>query len=196
MIVNIFLLVVFIAVVLLLTREGLWNGLVMLPSVLLAASLATAWFEALAVVLEKILPSFTYLLDFLSIWTIFCVVLLGLREVTDRVSRTRVKYRRPVELVGAPLVAALVGWVMVAFTAASLHTAAVPRDLVQPTPESRMFFGLAPDRKWLSWVRNASRSGPFSNAAHAFDKDADFILRYANRRQNLEAEESLCVPVE
>jgi len=196
MIVNILLLVVFLAVTALLARDGLWSGLVMLPSVLLAASLATAWFETLAAVLEKILPSYTYLLDFLSIWTIFCVVLLVLREVTDRVSRTRVKYRRPLEMVGSVLVAAVVGWVMVAFTAASLHTAAVPRDLVQPTPESRMFFGLSPDRKWLSWVRNASRSGPFSNVAHAFDKDADFILRYANRRQKLEAEKSLRVSVD
>ena len=196
MIVNILLLVVFLAVTALLARDGLWSGLVMLPSVLLAASLATAWFETLAAVLEKILPSYTYLLDFLSIWTIFCVVLLVLREVTDRVSRTRVKYRRPLEMVGSVLVAAVVGWVMVAFTAASLHTAAVPRDLVQPTPDSRMFFGLSPDRKWLSWVRNASRSGPFSNVAHAFDKDADFILRYANRRQKLEAEKSLRVSVD
>ena len=196
MIVNILLLVVFLAVTALLARDGLWSGLVMLPSVLLAASLATAWFETLAAVLEKILPSYTYLLDFLSIWTSFCVVLLVLREVTDRVSRTRVKYRRPLEMVGSVLVAAVVGWVMVAFTAASLHTAAVPRDLVQPTPESRMFFGLSPDRKWLSWVRNASRSGPFSNVAHAFDKDADFILRYANRRQKLEAEKSLRVSVD
>jgi len=196
MIVNILLLVVFLAVTALLARDGLWSGLVMLPSVLLAASLATAWFETLAAVLEKILPSYTYLLDFLSIWTIFCLVLLVLREVTDRVSRTRVKYRRPLEMVGSVLVAAVVGWVMVAFTAASLHTAAVPRDLVQPTPESRMFFGLSPDRKWLSWVRNASRSGPFSNVAHAFDKDADFILRYANRRQKLEAEKSLRVSVD
>jgi len=196
MIVNILLLVVFLAVTALLARDGLWSGLVMLPSVLLAASLATAWFETLAAVLEKILPSYTYLLDFLSIWTIFCLVLLVLREVTDRVSRTRVKYRRPLEMVGSVLVAAVVGWVMVAFTAASLHTAAVPRDLVQPTPDSRMFFGLSPDRKWLSWVRNASRSGPFSNVAHAFDKDADFILRYANRRQKLEAEKSLRVSVD
>ena len=196
MIVNIFLLVVFVAVTLLLARDGLWDGLVMLPSVLLAASLATAWFESLTTVLEKALPSYTYLLDFFSIWTIFCVVLLGLREVTDRVSRTKVKYRRPVELVGAPLVAAVVAWVMVAFTAASLHTAALPRDLVQPTPESRMFFGLSPDRKWLSWVRNASRAGPFSNVAHPFDRDADFILRYANRRQKIEAEKSLRVPVD
>ncbi|NDC64250.1 MAG: hypothetical protein EBZ59_09780 [Planctomycetia bacterium] len=193
MIVNVLLLAVFLAVTGLLFREGLWSALVMLPGVLLAASLATAWFETLSGAIENVLPSYCYLLDFLSMWAIFCIVLLACREATDRVSRSRVVYRRPVEMVGSILVSAVVGWVMVAFTAASLHTAALPRDAVQPTPESRMLFGLAPDRKWLSWVRNASRAGPFSRAANAFDRDADFILRYANRRQKLEAEESLRV---
>jgi hypothetical protein len=87
----------------------------------------------------------------------------------------------------------IVGWLMVAFTAASLHTAAVPRDIVQPTPEKNLFFGLAPDRKWLQWVRNASRSGPFGSPDHPFDSDARFILRYADRRLKLEGEEALRV---
>jgi hypothetical protein len=69
--------------------------------------------------------------------------------------------------------------------------APVPRDLVQPTPAARLFLGLAPDRKWLSWVRGSSRSGPFSRPEHAFDKEADFILRYADRRLKLEGEEGL-----
>ena len=89
----------------------------------------------------------------------------------------------------------LAAWVMVCFTAASLHTAAVPRDFVQATPEARMFFGLAPDRRWLQWVRGTTLSGPFAAASAtaggprdpAFDRSADFILRYAARRQTLES---------
>jgi len=74
-----------------------------------------------------------------------------------------------------------------AFTAATLHTAPVPRDLVQPTPEAKIFFlGLSPDRAWLSWVRGASRAGPFSRPAPTFDQDADFILRYADKRLKLQ----------
>jgi hypothetical protein len=60
----------------------------------------------------------------------------------------------------------------------------VTRDEVQPTPETRMFFGLSPDRKWLGWVRGSSLTGPFSRGPDlVFDKQADFILRYADRRQ-------------
>jgi hypothetical protein len=193
MMVNLFLLLVFTAVTLLLTREGLWSALIMLLNVLVAASMATAWHGSLAVAAETYLPSYVNLLDFLSMWTIFCVVLLVLRETTDRVSHTKVKFLRQVEMFGAPLAAAAVGWVMIAFTAASLHAAAVPRDVVQPTPESRMLFGLAPDRKWLSWVRNASRSGPFAVAGRPFDKDADFIVRHAHRRLKLEGADALRV---
>lgn len=191
MMVNLLLLVVFAAVTLMLTREGLWSSLVMLLNVLVAASMATAWHGRLAAAAEAYLPSFVSLLDFLSIWAIFCVVLLVLRETTDRVSHTRVKFLKQVEMFGAPVAAAAVGWVMMAFTAASLHTAALPRDVVQPTPEARMLFGLSPDRKWLSWVRNASRSGPFAVAGRPFDKDAEFIVRHAHRRLRLEPSETL-----
>jgi hypothetical protein len=98
-----------------------------------------------------------------------------------------------VERIGVGIPAFLTGWVMMAFTAATLHTAPVPLDLVQPTPEAKMFFlGLTPDRAWLSWVRGASRTGPFSIPAdQAFDKDADFILRYADKRLKLQGEAGL-----
>ena len=191
MIVNILLLLVFLAIALVLAREGLWSGLVMLLNIVAAATFATAWFERLAGFLDAKMPSFTYLIDFLCLWGIFAVVLLVMRLITDRASTTKVKFLRQVELVGGPIVAVITAWVMVCFAAASLHTAAVPRALVQPTPENRMFFGLAPDRKWLGWVRGSSRKGPFSRPDHAFDEKADFILRYADRRLKLEGEQGL-----
>ena len=196
MIVNLLLILVFLAIALVLAREGLWSGLVMLLNIVAAATFATAWYERLAGFLDAKMPSYTYLIDFLCLWGIFAVVLLGMRLATDLVSTTKVKFLRQVELVGGPIVAVITAWVMVCFAAASLHTAAVPRSLVQPTPESRMFFGLAPDRKWLSWVRFATSNGPFAHPAESaivFDKNDDFILRYADRRQKLEQSEGLRV---
>jgi hypothetical protein len=83
--------------------------------------------------------------------------------------------------------------VFICFTAAALHTAPLPRDLIQPTPEARMFFGLSPDRRWLAWVQGATAKGPFVRPEHRFDPDSDFILRYADRRKALEAAEGLRV---
>jgi hypothetical protein len=188
---TLFLLVVLAAVTGLLVLQGLWRSLLAFFNVLAAASVATAWFAPLASLLERYLPSYTYLLDFLSAWLIFCVVLALLRAATDYLAPTRVAFPPLVDRIGAVVPAFFAGWIVMAFTAASLHTAPVPRDFIQPTPESRMFLGLAPDRKWLSWVRNASKSGPFLRAA--FDPDADFILRYADRRLKLEAQQALRV---
>jgi len=192
MIIALVLLAILVAVTVMLVREGLWRSLLMFFNVLAAAAIATAWYAPLANFLEVHLASYTYLLDFLSIWLIFCVVLALAREATDRLSPNRVEFPQLVERIGVGIPAFLTGWVMMAFTAATLHTAPVPRDLVQPTPEANMFFlGLAPDRAWLSWVRGASRTGPFSMPDQVFDKDADFVLRYADRRLKLEGQQGL-----
>jgi hypothetical protein len=186
MIITLMLLAILAAVTGMLVREGLWRSLLMFFNVLLAAVVATAWYAPLANFLEEQLPSYTYLLDFLSIWLIFCAVLALAREATDRLSPNTVAFPQLVERIGVGIPAFLTGWVLMAFTAATLHTAPVPRSLVQPTPEARMFLGLAPDRKWLGWVRGSSRTGPFSWPDHAFDQDADFILRCADKRLMLQ----------
>ncbi len=189
MIIALVLLAILVAVTALLVREGLWRSLLMFFNVLMAASIATAWYAPLAKFLEENLESYDYLLDFLSIWLIFCVVLALAREATDRLSPNAVVFPPLVERIGVGIPAFLTAWVMMAFTAATLHTAPVPRGLVQPTPEAKMFFlGLTPDRAWLSWVRGTSRTGPFSRPDQAFDKDADFMLRYADKRLKFQGE--------
>jgi hypothetical protein len=202
MMISLGLLAVFVVVTFALWREGLWSSAIMVLNVLLAASFATAWFESAVALLQPRLPTYDYLLDFICIWGLFALVLLALREVSDRVSRTKVKFRKPVELFATPLVAAIAAWIVVCFTATTLHTAAVPRDSIQAAPESTMFFGLAPDRRWLQWVRGSTLHGPFGRPDHAFDTNtvakgtsSDFIIRYAVRRKRLEAEPELRVPV-
>jgi len=187
------LLGLFVAVAFALWREGLWSAAIMLLNLLLAATFATAWYERLATFLTARLPSYDYLLDFVALWGLFALSLLVLREISDRVSRRKVRFRKPVEMFGCPVVAAVAAWVFVCFTAASLHTAAVPRDVIQPAPESTMFFGLEPDRRWLQWVRGSTAHGPFAVAERSFDPEADFILRYATRRHELESQEELRV---
>ncbi len=193
MILSLLLLALFVVVTFALWREGLWSTSIAFLNVLAAATFATAWYEWVVALLEPRMPSYDYLLDSLALWGLFALVLLVMREVADRVSRTKVKFRKPVEMFGCPVVAAATAWIVVCFTAASLHTAAIPRDMVQATPEARMFFGLAPDRRWLQWVRGSTLSGPFAKPDHVFDKDADFILRYATRRTLLEAQPELRV---
>lgn len=60
MIVNLLLILVFLAIALVLAREGLWSGLVMLLNIVAAATFATAWYERLASFVDAKLPSYTY----------------------------------------------------------------------------------------------------------------------------------------
>ena len=173
-------------------REGLWSALVAVINVLVAAAVATAWYEWPAGLIADALPNARYLTDFSCIWVLFALVLAGTSELTNRVSRTRVKFAPLVDRIGGPAIGLVVGWIFICFTATTLHLAPVPRNLIQPEPESRLLIGLAPDRKWLHFIRNATRQGPFArpgaDGANVFDKDADFILRSADRRKKLEGE--------
>jgi hypothetical protein len=193
MIIAIVLVAVFAVVTAALVQEGLWSGLVMLVNVLFAATLASAASGWLVALVKPLAPSYEYLLDFLAIWSLFCVTLLAAREITDRIARTKVRLRRPVELFGGPVVAALVGWTMMSFTAATLHMAPVPRSLI---PEQGMLFGLSPDRGWIAWARGATARPPFGSVGFRFDPTGDFVARYAERRGELENEEGLRVDLQ
>lgn len=193
LVISLILLAIFVAVAVCLALEGLWTSLVTVLNVLLAASMATAWHGVVAAFLERFLPSFTYLLDLLSLWGLFALILLVLREATDRISRTKVRFPPLAERFGSPVAAMIAAWIVVCFAAASLHVAPVPRDVVQESPDDRMLFGLAPDRKWLQFVRGSSANGPFGRPADRFDAKADFIVRHAQRRWELEKEEGLRV---
>ena len=214
MIINVILLAVFVAVLAALWREGLWASLVMLFNVLFAATAATMLLPVVVPLVEPQLATYTYLVDALVLWGLFVLVLAVAREVTDRVSKTRVRFRKPVEMFGTPLVAALAAWATMAFTAAAFHTAPVPRNVV---PQSGMFFGLAPDRGWLWWTVGAVGRPPFGAWGRSFEPpgvkpggaggqpaEADplpakeqidrFIEHYARRRLELETLQTLRKP--
>jgi len=192
------LLAVFFACVAMMFNEGLWSNAIVFFNVMTAALLATNFFEPLAGWLERKDPTYTYVLDFLALWAIFAAVLIVLRLATDKISRVKVRFKRPVDIAGGIFFALWVGWIMVCFTTFSLHTAPLARSFMagafQETPESEMFFGLAPDRKWLAFVHSLSDDGSLAHSEKkVFDPDADFILRYGARRAAFEKVEDIRV---
>ena len=187
MIPTILLLVLFLAVTGLVVREKLWGGMLRFLSVLVAATMATAWYEPLAALgdpfVNRIVPPFGQFFDAAAAWALFVVILIVLRIVLWLVSRTRVPFPPILDWGGGVVMAVLTAWVMVGFTAMTFHMAPLSREAVQATPDAKMFLGFAPDRKWLAWVRGGSMSGPFAAGGdRVFDKDADFVLRYGDRR--------------
>jgi hypothetical protein len=195
MIINLALLAVLAVVAVAMFRGGLLQGLMQYFNVLLAASFATAWYETLAAYLELYLADYTYFLDAVAMWATFAVILVTLVTVTSVIFKTKVLFAPPVELAGRILIGLLTGWVVVEFTALSIHTAPLRNDIV-PMPEERsMLFGLKPDRCWLWWVRGSSRNGPFAIPDEPFDKSEpddpfNFFKRHEERRQTISQEES------
>jgi hypothetical protein len=183
--------------------EGMWSNAIRLINVIVAALLATNYFESAASVLEDWGESFTYFWDFLALWGLFALFNACLRGATDHISKVKVRFRKITDQIGSPVFAACIGWVMVCFTAMTLHTAPLARNFMAGSfqPEQRMFLGLVPDRKWLAFVQTMSL-GTFScsptaedirkepaweeDAARTFDPRGEFMPKYATRRADLE----------
>ena len=196
MFINLLLLLIFVACFASLMSGGLWSNTLTLVNVVTAAFLATNYFEPLAEYFEKQDPSFTYLWDFLAIWLIFGVSMIALRALTDAMSTVKVRFFVPVEKAGGILMACWVAWIVVCFTTMTLHTAPLARSFLggsfQPDPDSKMLFGLGPDRVWLGWVHRESK-GSLSRLGDVvpFDARGDFIIRYGERRAEFEKQLTL-----
>jgi len=172
--------------------QGLWHSLITFFNVLVAALIATNYFEPISEWLDYNGPTFTYLIDFLVVWALFAAVFMTLRMLTDMFSRVKVRFIKPVDMAGGFLMAFWTGWVFVCFAMMTLHTAALPRNYLggafQPKPESRMVLGLAPDRQWLALVHRLSKESlrPVGSENRVFDPQGEFVLRYGARRAEFE----------
>lgn len=200
MVITIVLLVVFFAAFAMLLREGIWSNALTLINVLLSALIATSLFEPLAAWLESFEPTYTYLWDFIAIWAVFCLSYALLRTAIDFISTTQVRFLPIVDRIGGGLLGVWIGWVLVCFITMTLHMAPMAQNGMggsfQPTPEAHMFFGLAPDQRWLAFAHMVSGGslatsapeGQGTDGANVFDPQGDFIFKYAQRRANFERE--------
>jgi hypothetical protein len=185
---TLLLLVIFFCCIGFTVQNGIWGNGILLIIVVSAGLLAVNYFEPLANYLQSLEPSYTYLFDFLAFWAVFALSAGLLRALTDKLSTVKVKFRKPFDQIGGLILGAWVGWVMVCITLMSLHTAPLARNFMQGAfqekPDSRMFFGLAPDRTWLGFAQKSSE-GAFSTG-QVFDPLGEYILKYSERRARFE----------
>lgn len=175
---------IFFAIFASLYLESFWSNAITLINVTLAALLAMSFFEPVAALIDRQLPSFTYMWDYLSLWLLFTIFFAILRLCTDFASRNRVKFKLPIDVAGRVLCSAAVALVMVSFIMTSFHVAPLP-----PSPFSGGFannpegFGL--DKAFLKLTQTAS-AGALSSS-NQFDPDGEFIRKYRQRRKNLDS---------
>lgn len=201
------------AVFALLYLESLWSNTITLINVTFAALLAMNFFEPFADWLEgqgDWTKSCTYLWDYLALWSLFCTFYGFQRIFTDFASRTRVKFRPPIEIPGRMIAALLVGLVMVSFILMSFHISPLPAAPFSGgfgrSPDAGTFLFLKPDRSLLGFMQTVSR-GSLSRGAiagrespnsadqgvNAFDPNSEFVLKYRQRRRDLEKNDALRV---
>lgn len=197
---TVLLLILFAAIVGSLARDGLWSNLITLCSVIIAAILATNYFEPVADILSGLIPQAVHFWGVLSVGIVFVISYILIRAITIKLSRFRVRFHPPVDNFGGVAVAALTGWTAICFVAFTLHLAPLGRTFLRDSfdPETKMFFGTAPDRLWLAFMHKLTNGGPLGRNVEneegeitsAFDPKAEFMIKYASRRAWLDKQKS------
>jgi hypothetical protein len=196
--VDLFLAIVFVLCFASTAMQGVWNNAITLINITLAALLASNYWEPLAAALDEWDHRYTYLWDILAAWLVFGAAFLILRGCTDMLSQIKVRFVRYVDWIGGAFLSAWAAWIMVCFTAMTLHLAPLAPNFMlgtfQPEPNSSMFLGTAPDRKWLGLMQKVSAGSLGRLPAAEFDAKGEIIPKYRSRRVQIEELGTLTLP--
>ena len=191
---------------------GLWNNLLNLINFLISSMLASSFFEPVATRLDEMLPTYTYMVDFIALWLIFVISFVVIRGATELLTAFQLKVDKVTEMIGRSIFSVWLAGCFVCFASFSLHLAPLSPDSFQKDYDSR-FLGVGPDRQWMAFVQSRSR-GALAESQDAsyldgygwddhpddagqnkrvFDPHANYIFTYHLRRQNLSKENQLRV---
>ena len=179
-------------------REGLWNNTIMLVNILISGLVAFGFYSPLVIYLDEMSDGeHTYWLDFPVLWAVFVVAMLICRAFTRAASKTRLRFKNPIDPVGGPLMGLFAAWVMAAFTTATLHTSPMAKDAfsakltwADASTQSAIW---SPDAKWLQFVESMSNSTALGSADTIEFDAKTFVEIYQDRREKLQSIQSLIV---
>jgi hypothetical protein len=138
-------------------REGLWNNTVTIMIHVFSGLTAFAFYGQTARFLDETATNgtYTYWMDFLSMWALYVVIFIVLRLVTNMVSKERVRFKMPVEWTGSIISAILGAYLMSGFVGAIMHTVMLPADFLGSAilAESREDVELKLSRPDIAWLR-------------------------------------------
>jgi uncharacterized membrane protein required for colicin V production len=191
-------LIVLFAGTAMMVREGLWSNALSLINIIISGLVAFGFYSPLVVYLDEGLTNgqHTYWLDFAVIWALFGATMVICRAVAAAASKTRMRFKNPVDPVGGPLVGFIAAWVLAAFTLATLHTSPMPKnafsgkldyDVASASPI------MQPDATWLRFVEAMSQPVALgSSSTDGFSAKA-FVKIYSDRRGKFEKAPSFIV---
>lgn len=168
-------------------QPGLWSNAITLINILISGVVAFACYAPLAVYVDEMLDgSYTYLLDFVCIWSLFVITMLVCRTVTSMLSKTRMRFKNPIDQVGGPVLALIGAWAMASMVMATLHTAPMPKDafsgnLIHDDVASASSLS-SPDIGWLRFVQTVTQADAFGRGSGGFSAKV-FVDIYARHRE-------------
>jgi len=179
-------------------REGLWSNTLTLINIIVSGLVAFSFYSPIVAYLDEEATSgqHTYWLDFAIIWALYFATMVVMRTLTGAASKTRMRFKHPIDPVGGPIMGLLAAWVLAAFTLATLHTSPMPKDafsgkLVYDIGSAS--FITQPDAQWLKFFEAMSQPSMLgSSTTDQFSAKA-FVKIYTDRREKFDKATSLIV---
>jgi len=190
----VFLIVMFVGLAMM-VREGLWSNTITLINIIFSGLVAFGFYSPLVKYLDEQVTDgqHTYWLDFAIIWALFCATMVLCRTMTGAASKSRMRFKHPIDAIGGPVIGIFAAWVLAGFTLATLHTSPMPKDAfsgkLTPNNFSTGASLFSPDSAWLRFVETmSSPSQPpalGSTGTERFRASA-FITIYADHRDKFD----------
>jgi hypothetical protein len=180
-------------------REGIWSNTLTLVNTIISGLVAFGFFSPIVTYLDQepvTEGQHTYWLDFCVVWALFCATMVIARSLTAACSKTRLRFKNPIDPVGGPIVGCLVAWVMATIILSTLHMSPMPKDafnnkLVYDANSASIMS--QPDLAWLRFVERMSKPGMFGSASGNEFSAKAFVDIYTDRRAKFDKAPSLIV---
>ena len=188
--------IVFFAGFAMTVREGLWSNVLLLINILISGLVAYGFYSPLVVYLDQDVTNgqHTYWLDFAVIWGLYMITMLVIRVLMGTISKTRMRFKHPIDSVGGPIAGLLAAWTLAAFALATLHT----------SPMGKEAFGLdkadanssvltSPDVAWLKLVEKMTDPSALGVNDERIITASGFIKNYRGHREKFDKADGLIV---
>jgi hypothetical protein len=187
----IFFFIIMFASVAMFWREGIWSNTIALVNIIISGLVAYGFYSEIVVYLDEDVTKgqHTYWLDFAIIWALFFVSMLICRALTGAMSKTKLRFKHPIDAIGGPVTAILAAWVMTSFVLATLHTSPMGKDAfgghLNYDAKSASVFS-QPDLAWLSFFETMSKPDMLGSGSTDHFGAAGFVKIYGDHREKFE----------
>jgi hypothetical protein len=183
--------IVMFASVAMMVREGLWSNTLTLFNIIVSGLVAFGFYSPLVIYLDELSGGqHTYWLDFAVIWGLFMAAMAICRSLTGAVSKTRMRFKHPIDPVGGPLIGIIASWVLASFVLATLHTSPMPKDQFGDWLKHSDIASASPiwtpDAAWLRFVEKMSQVAALGSPGTERFRASAFITIYADHREKFD----------